>query len=295
LLQSALLLLTMAQSTPNLSQSFQANAVSVAHQAIAEATAALTASSTSSVASTAATTNQTFTTPSGAVIGADGTVLNALTPAPPATATNDTLLLSFGQESTANGSAYISWSTNIPTDSKIFLTLMPVALNQAFTQVVPSAAGLSTQHFVNVPVVSGESYSYTIEAISGTQDQELSGTLSVPTTDGGTTASTIQSESAPLAFTSGPTEIASGPTPSTETVNFSTNYPTTATIEETNLETFAPGEYSTPRTQCTDPAGLSEDHTIVCDMPTGYPNPIYSLQATDADGNTVTASLKAAS
>ena len=90
LLQSALLLLTMAHSTPSLPPSFQANAVSVAEQAIAEATAAPSASSTNTVASTPSTTNQTFTTPSGAVIGigADGNVFGIPASAVPAAMTD---------------------------------------------------------------------------------------------------------------------------------------------------------------------------------------------------------------
>ena len=174
LLQSALLLLTMAQSTPSLSQSFRDNAVSVAQEAITEATAALAASSTSSVTSTALTTNQTFTTPSGAVIGADGTVVSTPTPT---TDNNDVLSISLGLVSVTDNSAYISWSTNIPTDSKVFLTLMPVTTNYANTQVIPSTAGLSTQGFVNVRLAPGTAYSYTIEAVSGSQDQKLTETL----------------------------------------------------------------------------------------------------------------------
>lgn len=93
LLQSALLLLTMAQSTPDLPQGFQTNAVSVAEQAIAEATAALSASSTNSVVPTPSTTNQTFTTPSGAVIAPGGNVLSVPASVAPA-ATTDTPALS---------------------------------------------------------------------------------------------------------------------------------------------------------------------------------------------------------
>lgn len=73
LLQSALLLLSAAQSTPNLPQSFRDNASVVAQEAISAATAALASNTSNTISSIAP---QTYTTPIGAVIGQDGSVLS---------------------------------------------------------------------------------------------------------------------------------------------------------------------------------------------------------------------------
>src|SRR3989344_2145168 len=52
LLQSALMLLTLAQSAPNLPQSFRDNATAVAHQAISQATSALASNAATSATQT---------------------------------------------------------------------------------------------------------------------------------------------------------------------------------------------------------------------------------------------------
>jgi len=81
LLQTALSLLVLVNSNPSLPQSMRDNAQQVAQQAIAQATAAIAAKNapqtnqTSNV--TSSVTNQTFTTPSGAVIDASGNVISS--------------------------------------------------------------------------------------------------------------------------------------------------------------------------------------------------------------------------
>ena len=81
LLQTALSLLVLVNSNPSLPQSMRDNAQQVAQQAIAQATAVIAANNapqtnqTSNVTSTV--TNQTYTTPSGAVIDASGNVISA--------------------------------------------------------------------------------------------------------------------------------------------------------------------------------------------------------------------------
>jgi hypothetical protein len=91
-------------------------------------------------------------------------------------------------------SVHIAWATNIPTNSKVFLTptaqytdgtitalpsLSPLGGDEiATTQVINSAAGLSTSHFIDATNLKiNYQYSYIIEAISGNQDQKISGTF----------------------------------------------------------------------------------------------------------------------
>ena len=69
-------------------------------------------------------------------------------------------------------SAHVEWNTNIPTDSKLFLT-QP----DGSTKIIISASGNSTIHFVDITLVSGTSYTYTIEAISGTQSKKIDGSF----------------------------------------------------------------------------------------------------------------------
>ena len=197
MLQTALSLLVLVNSNPSLPQSMRDNAQQVAQQAIAQATAAIAANNapqtnqTSNATSTV--TNQTFTTPSGAVVSADGTVLNAPIPStvsmPTAPATTPTVVsaansspalsISPGQSTVTTNSAYLSWNTNIPANSKVFLTQMPVASYSNSTQVISSDAGYSTLGFANISnLTPNTQYSYTIEAVNGTQDQKLSGVFS---------------------------------------------------------------------------------------------------------------------
>lgn len=188
LLQSALLLLTMAQSTPSLSQSFQANAVNVAQQAIAEATAALAATTTPGVQSS----NQTFTTPSGAVINSQGNVISTPTPATPtlsveistttaqsqsysrlvSIAPTNSALVGSETQTVRQASIHVEWDTSIPTDSKIFLQM-----SGGSTKVIPSESGNSTHHIADIAGLTLDTnYNYTIEAIAGELDQKSSGT-----------------------------------------------------------------------------------------------------------------------
>ena len=191
LLQSALLLLAMAQSAPSLPQSFRDNAVSVAHQAISEATAALAASSTSPTASIVSTTNQTFTTPSGAVIGAGGNVVSVPASATPSLSIQISTTTAQGQsyssqvpiqptnpafgsvlKTVQQGSIHVEWDTGIPTESKIFFSVVGGS-----TRIIPSESGNSTHHIADITgLTQGTHYAYTIEAIAGEQDQKVSGT-----------------------------------------------------------------------------------------------------------------------
>jgi hypothetical protein len=201
LLQSALLLLTAAQSATNLPQSFRNEAITVAQEAISQATLAL--SSPQSATSTAATsTQQDFTLPNGAVVDSNGNVVTPPTltsssqtkvnTGSPSTNSNTTAAIStngapplsvtLGQVSTTLTSAYLSWSTDIPSNSKVFLAPLSGGSGQ---QVFPSAAGYSTQGFVDATGLTPYTqYSYEIEAINGIQDQQLSGTFE---TNGGCT------------------------------------------------------------------------------------------------------------
>ena len=71
-------------------------------------------------------------------------------------------------------SAQIEWQTNIPTNSKIFLSGGDVSL-----KVYSSASGLSTRHIVNATgLTSGTTYSYEIEAIVGDQVVKKGGSFS---------------------------------------------------------------------------------------------------------------------
>ncbi len=81
-----------------------------------------------------------------------------------------TLSVTLGNLRTTINSAHVVWDTNLPTDSKIFLTQGGV------TQIIPSESGNSTHHIVDITsLLSGTQYSYIIEAINGIQDQKISG------------------------------------------------------------------------------------------------------------------------
>jgi hypothetical protein len=89
---------------------------------------------------------------------------------------NTSLSISLGTVTTNTASVRIRWNTNIPSDSKIFLTL-----DNGSIQVVPSASGYSTQHFVDMSnLKSNTQYSYTIEAINSLQVQKISNMFSMP-------------------------------------------------------------------------------------------------------------------
>jgi len=164
LLQSALLLLATAQSTPNLPPSFQANAVAVAQSAISQATAALSSGSTRAATSAS---NQTFTTPSGAIINAQGTVLSA-----PITAAPSLSIQISTTTAPSKFTIHVEWNTGIPATSKIFFTPQG-----GETQIVNSESGTSAHQIADLKdVVPNTYYSYTIEAVAGEQDQQISGT-----------------------------------------------------------------------------------------------------------------------
>ncbi len=90
LLQSALLLLTAAQSATNLPQSFRDNAIAVAQQAISQATLSLSSQATTSlVTATATGINKYFTLPNGTVVDSLGDIISAA-PSPNTTAPTQT-------------------------------------------------------------------------------------------------------------------------------------------------------------------------------------------------------------
>lgn len=63
--------------------------------------------------------------------------------------------------STGLPSARIEWKTNIPSDSKLFLTDP-----DGTPHIYSSLSGFSTQHFVNMTLAAGLTFSYEIEAIA---------------------------------------------------------------------------------------------------------------------------------
>lgn len=152
---------------------------------ITESSNAAALAETGTTTSTSSNKPKTFTLPNGTVIDEHGNVISipptntsTPTPAPQTTNTNNSSLLSvaLGQITVTTNSAYLSWNTNIPANSKVFLT--PVASNNV-PQIFQSSAGYSTQGFVNIPnLTANTQYSYTIEAINGTQDQKLTGVIS---------------------------------------------------------------------------------------------------------------------
>jgi len=94
------------------------------------------------------------------------------------------LSISLGQVSvssksiTVEPSVYLSWVTNLPATSKVFLTKTSVGAEVPSTQIIVSAAGISTQGFVNIQnLTRNTEYSYTIEAIAGTQVQKINGLI----------------------------------------------------------------------------------------------------------------------
>lgn len=82
---------------------------------------------------------------------------------------NPTLSLSLGQVTKTTESAHMQWATTIPSESKVFLT----ETGSTNTQVIASQSGLSTNHLVSIEhLVPNTTYRFTVEAISGTQDQK---------------------------------------------------------------------------------------------------------------------------
>lgn len=87
------------------------------------------------------------------------------TPPMPTQTENQILNISVNVPVTTTNSAQITWNTNIPSSAKVFLTL-----DNGSIQVIPSASGYSTQHLADIPNLKADTqYSYTIEAIGGTQ------------------------------------------------------------------------------------------------------------------------------
>lgn len=77
-------------------------------------------------------------------------------------ATQEQVIITLGNITTNTNSVYVKWRTNLPTDSKIFLTLP-----DSSTRVIPSLSGNSTQHIVNIDdLLANTYYAFEIEAIA---------------------------------------------------------------------------------------------------------------------------------
>jgi peptidoglycan hydrolase-like protein with peptidoglycan-binding domain len=94
---------------------------------------------------------------------------------PSPTANTDTspqLLMTLGTISTTENSAYVSWTSNIPSESKILWGIV----GSAMMTVTPSEAGKSTQHLVHLTgLAPSTNYSFSIEGISGSQGKKILG------------------------------------------------------------------------------------------------------------------------
>ena len=83
------------------------------------------------------------------------------------------LSISLSTITTKDVSAHIAWNTNIPTNSKVFLTR-----DDGSIQVIQSASGYSTQHFVDISGLEfSTQYSYTIESMNGAEVKKLTDTI----------------------------------------------------------------------------------------------------------------------
>lgn len=91
--------------------------------------------------------------------------------------TNTSLQLSItlGQVNLTVNSAHLEWDTNLPSNSKVFVTQSGV------TKIVESSSGYSTHHIADITsLTSGTQYLYTVEAISGNQSQKLTSSFNTP-------------------------------------------------------------------------------------------------------------------
>lgn len=106
-----------------------------------------------------------ITLPNGAIAEMDtsGNILHTIKEAPTTSQTQNTTGVQISNVNTAVGisSVRIEWSTNIPTNSKLFLT-DPDGAPHVYT----SPSGFSTSHFVNMVLAPGLTFSYEIEAIA---------------------------------------------------------------------------------------------------------------------------------
>ena len=86
-----------------------------------------------------------------------------------------TLTLFLGQTSVSTNSAYLTWTTNIPAVSKVFIS--PVG-SSAAPRVISSAAGYSTQGLATInDLLPNTQYSYTIEAITNSISARHTGSI----------------------------------------------------------------------------------------------------------------------
>ena len=136
-------------------------------------------SSSSQTSSQTKQNENIVTLPNGAVVemDANGNVVRTIKESPeqaytPRTTDNaNSLSVSISVIKITSSSVHLEWKTNIPTDSKIFLNQPDGSI-----KVISSASGNSTIHFVDITnLISGTSYSYTIETITGTQSKKIDG------------------------------------------------------------------------------------------------------------------------
>lgn len=125
------------------------------------------------------------TLPNGAVVemDANGNITRTIKDAPQPTyidITKNTEILSVSLEQalTMYDSAYLSWTTNLPSDSKIFW--QPSDSSNS-TKITPSESGYSTKHIVHLSnLTHNTEYSYSIESIFGQQSKKILGTFTTP-------------------------------------------------------------------------------------------------------------------
>lgn len=160
-----------------------------ANEVVADITAPSNVAALAEASTTTSTTSnkpniakpKTFTLQNGTVIDEKGNIISTvltnvnstLIPQSPSTNNPSSLVVTLGQVTTTISSVHMEWDTNLPTDSKIFLT------QNGSTQIIQSSSGRSTHHLIDASnLISGTQYSYTIEAIADNQSQKISGYFS---------------------------------------------------------------------------------------------------------------------
>jgi hypothetical protein len=153
LLSSALALLNLIHSHPELPQTTRDQFQQTAQNAVTQAVSLL------------ATNNAT-------------TTLKVTPSATSSTSTNQKITLTKGKIDVTENSAHITWTTSIPANSKITITKSPANLNATTSQYLPSANGLSTNGLVSVTgLVQNTQYDYVIETTSLAPTIKLAGSF----------------------------------------------------------------------------------------------------------------------
>lgn len=124
----------------------------------------------------------------------------ALTTTPPMVKSSDLSVTLVNATSTTNA-VYLSWSTNLPTDSKVFFKQTPTGKYETSEQVISSVSGYSTQHSVDIRGLTiNTQYSYTIEATTkDIQDKKITGTIFTNGYAGPTISKVATTQSSPVA------------------------------------------------------------------------------------------------